>query len=55
MDRTTPPSARSAVPLIADASGLHTKATTAPTSSVVANRCKSDVGLTFWKKSRSMD
>src|ERR1700694_916154 len=40
MDRITPPSARTADPLTAEANGLHTKATTAATSSGVANRCR---------------
>jgi len=38
MDRITPPSARAAAPLIAAASGLQTKATTAATSSCVVKR-----------------
>jgi hypothetical protein len=38
IERTTPPSARTAVPLIADANGLATNATTDATSSGVAKR-----------------
>jgi hypothetical protein len=38
IERTTPPSTRRAAPLIADASGLETNATSTATSSGVANR-----------------
>jgi hypothetical protein len=38
MDRTTPPSARTAAPLIADANGLETNKTTDATSSGVVKR-----------------
>src|SRR5262245_20684790 len=44
---TTPPSTRSAAPVVADASGLATYATSDATSSGFANRLISDVGRTF--------
>src|SRR3954471_18194964 len=53
IDRTTPPSARTAAPLMLEASGLHTKAMTAAISSGASNRLSSDVGLARSKKSRS--
>src|SRR5438105_8798142 len=53
IERTTPPSARNAAPLVAEESGLATNATMAATSSVVAKRCKSELGLTVRKQSES--
>src|SRR5690349_16585719 len=50
MDRMTPPSARTAAPLTAEDKGLHTKATTAATSSGAANRCRIELGRAVWKK-----
>src|SRR5260370_30914330 len=44
LDRTTPPSVRTAAPLMAAASGLQTKATTATTSSGAAKRCRMELG-----------
>ena len=44
MERTTPPSARNAAPLIADERGLAMNVTKAATSSVVAKRCNSEPG-----------
>jgi hypothetical protein len=54
MERSTPPSTRNAVPLIADESGLATNVTSAATSSVVANRCKSELGRVVRKNSFSI-
>src|SRR5579872_313327 len=53
MARTTPPSARNAAPLVAEDSGLHTKAIRAATSAGVANRWSRDDGRVLRKKSRS--
>src|SRR5262249_38930155 len=53
MVRTTPPSTLSAVPLVADASGLQTYTTRFATSSVVAKRFSKLVGRTFSKNSFS--
>ena len=53
IDRTTPPSARRAAPLVAADSGLHTKATRVATSSGVVKRFSRDVGRMFWKNSLS--
>src|ERR1700729_3736346 len=52
-DFSTPPSARTAAPLIAAERGLHTNATTDATSSTVSNRLIRDVGRTVEKNSRS--
>ena len=51
--RITPPSARSAAPLVADDRGLQTKATSAATSSTRAKRFSSDEGRTLRKNSCS--
>src|SRR3954452_17173324 len=51
--RTTPPSTRSAAPLVAEASGLHTYTIMLATSSTVANRFRSEVGRADWKNSAS--
>lgn len=48
---TTPPSTRSAAPLVADDNGLAIYATIAATSSTSANRCINDVGQRCKKKS----
>src|SRR5207244_6857195 len=53
IERTTPPSTRSAVPFVAEESGLATNATNAATSSAVANRLRSEVGRTVSKNSFS--
>ena len=53
IERTTPPSARSAAPLIADANGLATNATTDATSSGVAKRRRIELGRAFSKNSFS--
>src|SRR5260370_14544190 len=53
IERTTPPSTRNAAPLVTEESGLATNATMAATSSVVAKRCKSELGLTVRKNSCS--
>ena len=53
MERTNPPSARNAAPLVAEESGLATKATRAPTSSGEANRRNSELGRAVRKKSFS--
>ena len=52
-ERVTPPSTRSAAPFVADESGLATNATKAATSSVVANRLRSELGRTVSKNSFS--
>src|SRR5437588_365237 len=52
-ERRTPPSTRNAAPLVAEESGLATNATMAATSSVVAKRFKSELGLTVRKNSCS--
>jgi len=44
IERTTPPSARTAAPLVAEDSGLARNVTSAATSSTVAKRCNSDDG-----------
>src|SRR5271157_1727398 len=49
----TPPSTRSAAPVVADASGLATYATSVAISSGAANRLISEVGRTFSKNSFS--
>ncbi len=51
--RITPPSTRRAAPVVAEASGLATYATSEATSSGVAKRLISDVGRTFSKNSFS--
>ena len=51
---TTPPSARQAAPVTADASGLHTNATTDAISSTVSNRRNNDDGRACSKKSFSI-
>src|SRR5580698_4430162 len=53
IDRTTPPSTRRAAPYVAEDSGLHTKATSAATSSVLAKRFNSDEGRILRKNSFS--
>ena len=50
---TTPPSTRSAAPVVAEDSGLATYATREATSSGLAKRLISEVGLTFSKNSFS--
>ena len=50
MDRTTPPSARTPAPLMAAASGLQTKATTAAISSEVMKRCKNGTWACLFEK-----
>ena len=50
----TPPSARSAAPLVADDNGLHTKATSAATSSTRAKRLSNEEGRTLRKNSCSI-
>jgi hypothetical protein len=52
-DFNTPPSSRTAAPLIPDTRGLHTKATTDAISSTVSNRFSNDVGRTRAKNPRS--
>lgn len=52
-ERMTPPSTRSAVPLIADANGLATNATSADTSKVEANRLSKEEGRAVLKNSCS--
>src|SRR5260370_42401398 len=49
IDPTTPPSTRNAAPFVAEESGLATNATSAATSSLLANPRKSQPGLTVWK------
>src|SRR6266404_3828919 len=49
----TPPSARNAAPFVAEESGLARKATSGATSSGLAKRCKSELGLTVRKNSFS--
>jgi hypothetical protein len=49
IDRTTPPSTRSAAPVVADASALQTYAIIAPTSAVVAKRWITELGRAFAK------
>ena len=51
MDRTTPPSTRSAAPLVAEARTLQTYTTIAATSSGVANRFNNEEGRTDRKNS----
>src|SRR5260370_2788539 len=53
IERTTPPSARKAAPFVADERGLATNATSAATSSGVAKRLRSEVGLAVVKNSFS--
>src|SRR2546430_7382402 len=53
IERTTPPSARNAAPLVADESGLATNATSAATSAGVAKRCSSEPGRPVVKNSFS--
>ncbi len=53
IDRATPPSTRNAAPLMDEARGLHTNATSAATSSGSEKRWISDVGRTVRKNSRS--
>src|SRR2546423_14878618 len=50
IERSRPPSARRAAPLVAAERGLATNATNAATSSTVANRCRSELGATDLKK-----
>jgi hypothetical protein len=51
--RTTPPSTRSAAPVVADAGTLQTYVIIAATSSGVANRCSTEEGRAVAKNSRS--
>ena len=53
IERTTPPSTRSAVPLIAEDSGLARKITNEATSSVLAKRLSNELGRTVAKNSFS--
>src|SRR3974390_2316197 len=53
MDRPTPPSARTAAPLVAEESGLQRKAAIAATSSGCAKRRSNELGRTLRKNSCS--
>jgi hypothetical protein len=53
IERTTPPSTRSAAPLVAEESGLAMNVTSEATSSVEAKRLSNELGRTVAKNSFS--